>query len=455
LFNNNINLAQIEITNKLELTNISHVSMRDLTNIPGSEARTASAASGLQDPGYSFALLEYIARFASAVDEKLVARRLLRYKLQDQAGKILPGERVAKCLKRRIPIKNRVEVWRSEKLKKAHYKNLMICGSVWMCPVCAAKITERRRVELEKVIQDKRFKKVMVTFTLRHKKKNNLSDLYSGLIKSYRDLKGCRAWGRFAEEAGIVASIRGSEITWGEDSGWHPHFHVVFFLNKKELILDQTYKDWFTWEITKLFVEKLAKNGYESMPGVGIKVGFDQDHVSAYAAKWGMDQELAKSPAKIAKGDHYTPFQMLLESAKGSDQKEKFDRLFTIYAAAMKGKKQLVWSKGARELFDIGQEISDQELAAAALEKSIIFASLRDDHWKRIVAMAARGELLEVAGKGDRQKFLIYLGELGIIADQDIFFEEVNMQDDQEKEEKREMGKGRSMLEVREVNEDY
>ena len=455
MFNNNINLAQIEITNKLELTNISHVSMRDLTNIPGFEARTASAASGLQDPGYSFALLEYIARFASPIEEKLKARRLLRYKLQDQAGKILPGERVAKCLKRRIPVKSRVEVWRSEKFNKAHYKNLQICGSVWMCPVCAAKVTERRRVELEKVIQESKYKKVMVTFTLQHKSWESLARLYAGLTRSFRDLKSGKGWKLFEEKYGVVASIRGSEVTWGEDSGWHPHFHVVFFLDQPGEKLDQDYKDAFVARIVKMYGDKVSKNGFYVSPEYGIKVSFDQDHVSAYAAKWGMDDELAKSPAKIARGEHYNPFQMLLESAKGSDQKEKFDQLFTDYSAAMKGKKQLVWSKGARELFDIDQEISDQELAAAGLEKSVIFAGLRDDHWKRIVAMAARGELLEVAGSGDRQKFLIHLGKLGIIADQDIFLEEVNMQDDQEKEEKREVGTGGSVLKVWEVNADY
>jgi hypothetical protein len=401
----------------------------DLKNIPGSEERTAKAASVPPDPGYSFALLEYIARFASGLDEKQKARRLLRYKLQDQAGKILPGERVAKCLKRKIPVKSRVEVWRSEKLKKAHYKNLMICGSVWMCPVCAAKITERRRVELEKVIEGTRYKKVMVTFTLQHKSWESLARLYSGLTRSFRDMKSGRVWARFEKKAGIVASIRGSEITWGENSGWHPHFHVVFFLDQPGEKLDQEYKNAFLAEISKMYGGKVAKNGFYVSPEYGIKVSFDQDHVSTYAAKWGMDDELAKSPAKIAKGDHYTPFQILLESAKGSEQKEIFEQLFIDYAAAMKGKKQLVWSKGARELFDIGQETSDLDLAAAALEKSVIFAGLRDDHWKKIVSMMARAELLEVAGSGDRQIFINYLGTIGIFPDQDIFLEEVNLND--------------------------
>jgi len=169
----------------------------------------------------------------------------------------------------------------------------------------------------------------------------------------------------------------------------------------------------------------VAKNGFDMLPGVGVKVGFDQDHVSSYAAKWGMDSELAKSPAKIAKGDHYTPFQILLESAKGLDQEKKFDQLFVEYAHAMKGKRQLVWSKGARELFDLGQEISDQELAEKEEEKSVIFAGLVDDIWKRIIISKARGKVLQVADSGDRELFLLYLAELGIdCRDQDIFLQE-------------------------------
>src|SRR5256885_17042652 len=29
---------------------------------------------------------------------------------------------------------------------------IMVCGSVWVCPLCAAKISEHRRVELEQAI---------------------------------------------------------------------------------------------------------------------------------------------------------------------------------------------------------------------------------------------------------------------------------------------------------------
>jgi plasmid rolling circle replication initiator protein Rep len=387
--------------------------------------------------------LEVIAKYASVLDAKLEARQLLRYKLQDQAGYLLPGERVSKCLRWRVPVKDRVEIWRSEEVKKAHYKNLMICGSVWMCPVCAAKITERRRVEVEKAIQDQRFQKVMVTFTLRHNKCQSLKNLYGGISKIYRDIKVGNQWIYLKKRSGIVASIRGAEVTYGFENGWHPHFHVVFFIAKNEEEMTQAYKDRFTWEITQLYAGKVAKNGFEMLSGVGVKVGFDQDHVSSYAAKWGMDQELVKSPAKIASGEHYAPFQILLESAKDQDPDKKFDRLFFEYAYAMKGKRQLVWSKGARELFDLGSEISDMELAEKDVDPAVFFAGIIDVIWKNIVVAKVRGKVLRAADYGDRELFLLYLAELGIdCSDQDLFLREVNMQNVEEKEKKRKVDTG-------------
>lgn len=36
---------------------------------------------------------------------------------------------------------------------KAFYQGLMACGGVWTCPVCAAKVSERRRQELKEAIR--------------------------------------------------------------------------------------------------------------------------------------------------------------------------------------------------------------------------------------------------------------------------------------------------------------
>src|SRR5438552_1083589 len=73
--------------------------------------------------------------------------RQVRWQLQREARALLPHERVAFCM-RRIQATT-VDVFYSPQHQSAHYGGLMVCGSVWVCPLCAAKISERRRAELE------------------------------------------------------------------------------------------------------------------------------------------------------------------------------------------------------------------------------------------------------------------------------------------------------------------
>ena len=102
-------------------------------------------------------------------DEEVQEQRLLKLALQAEARYILPDERVAHCLRQVNPMAAGVEVLHSLEHQVAHYKSLIICGSVWMCPLCAAKISERRREELERAISrhiDQNGAVFMATYTI-------------------------------------------------------------------------------------------------------------------------------------------------------------------------------------------------------------------------------------------------------------------------------------------------
>lgn len=366
------------------------------------------------------ALLEVIARFASTIvtltgkpEEQVGAKRLIRWALQDLAGQLLPDERVAVCMKRMIPTRATVDVMHTPKYHKANYRNLMVCGSVWHDPICSARITERRRVEVEEVIAELPYAKAMVTFTIQHKQFEKLAELYEGLNKSYRDMKEGRWWHDIESSYGLTASIRGAEVTWGSRSGWHPHYHTLFFFNRRAENIDQ---ESFTDQITQRFVQIANRNGYYVSPEFGVKVSWDQSQASAYPAKWGLDYELTKMPSKVAKsGDRFTPYQLLIQYALGGKYATVYRDMFIEYAQTMKGKKQLVWSKGAREKLGLGAEPTDQELAEGQDEIAVLFAQLRNDQWKKVLQQGIRGTLLEVAGRGNYQELKTYLESLGIV----------------------------------------
>src|SRR5260370_26666674 len=69
--------------------------------------------------------------------------RQVRWQLQREARALLPDERVAFCM-RRIQA-TAVDVLYSPQNQTAHFGGLMVCGSIWVCPLCAARISEYRR----------------------------------------------------------------------------------------------------------------------------------------------------------------------------------------------------------------------------------------------------------------------------------------------------------------------
>jgi hypothetical protein len=105
-----------------------------------------SALSQTNDP--KFDLLGTITKSPSGIhldalserssDFSYSASRIADYMLQDQSGKILQKKfRVQICLKRKIQKDLNVQVCWNESDKKAHFGNVIRCGSVWVCPVCA------------------------------------------------------------------------------------------------------------------------------------------------------------------------------------------------------------------------------------------------------------------------------------------------------------------------------
>src|SRR5665811_2290520 len=75
-------------------------------------------------------------------------KRVERFMLQSVVRKLFPKSRTNNCLRVRQG-GQQIQVLKSTEHKTASYSGLQTCGSVWRCPVCAAKIAERRRVEIQ------------------------------------------------------------------------------------------------------------------------------------------------------------------------------------------------------------------------------------------------------------------------------------------------------------------
>ena len=345
--------------------------------------------------------------------------RLMRWALQSAARDLMPGERVCKCLRRLIPGLDSVRVMYSPSVSRAHYKNLIVCGSVWMCPLCGGKISERRRVELSGAIDDKDFRTMLVTFTLQHSWDVPLKSSLDGLMDGLKFLLYHRHWREFVNDYGFVGSVRSLEVTHGFVNGWHPHSHSLL-LFESGTRFDAEIES----SLKQMWLDALGHFEHSASYERGCDVRTAEKDVADYVAKWNrepldkkrpkkwtQEHELTKSAVKVSRArEHRTMNQLLLDYLHGD---KMAGSLWQEYARVFKGRKQLVWSHGLRKKLGLGVDQSDLEIAKRIEQDAILLARLTLREWRVVLANDARGELLEVASSGDFAKVQKFLRSIG------------------------------------------
>jgi hypothetical protein len=283
---------------------------------------------------------------------------------------------------------------------KAFYDGLQTCGSVHVCPVCAAKIQERRRPEIAKAIDyfySISYQSVMVTFTFPHKSNMGLKQLLGQQAKAFTCFRAGRRWDKFKKECGFAGLIRSLEVTYGKINGWHPHTHELWF------VPCETDVTLFTMVVKKQWLDACIKAGLVDKSNPTQLKDFDAHSVdikfnckaSDYLAKidsqdklaWGVDRELAKSSSKKGRESGMSPFQLAdaLHHA-----------LFIEYVDAIKGKAQLFWSHGLKAQVGIDEK-TDEELAEEKTDIAELVTMLTKQEWYAVRAKELRSELLDCA----------------------------------------------------------
>jgi len=330
--------------------------------------------------------------------------------LQDRISALLPNDRVSWCLKHRQTTSGNIQIVYSEEKKRAYYGNLLACGSVWVCPICSAKITEQRRLELSEAIdrwQAAGGSVFMGAFTLQHTVEDDLKELKRSLNDSFRALAAGREYKRIKDQFQIVGSVSSLEVTWSMNNGWHPHKHTLYFSKVK--LSDQ---DIYNLQnvLSGRWQSVLEKRGRYSNEQAGVKITTGEaDQIKNYCFKWGLSHEIAKSPVKTGRNGGLSPFEL----ADMSSTDKRAGHLFKEYAKAFKGSKQLTYSRGLKKLLDI-QDKPDQETAEELQNEVILLAELDMSAWKRVVIQGMRGIVLEAAAGGSIDILGEYLEKIGI-----------------------------------------
>jgi hypothetical protein len=257
----------------------------------------------------------------------------------------------------------------------AHTSGIESCGSIWACPVCAAKIRATRADEIARALSrhiSAGGGALMVTLTLPHQAADELRKTVELVSSGFRAINSGRAYKDDHDAFGILGHIRAFEVTHGQN-GWHPHLHVILALERPATrdvaaALESRWQGrWDRW---------LVGRGWPaSVVGIGVRVDRvrrDEAAAGAYLAKLqegdkldrSVGNEVARADLKGGRLSSRVPFEILADF--GSDGLADDLTLWQEFQLATKGRSAIRWSKGLRALLlPEDEEQTDEEIAAA------------------------------------------------------------------------------------------
>jgi len=253
----------------------------------------------------------------------------------------------------------------------AGFAGLTTCGSVWSCPVCNAKIMARRALEIGAAVESWTTSGGAVQFltlTVRHDRGQTLREVWDGVAKAWKRVIQGRPWLRDRDELGIAGIIRVIEVTHGRN-GWHVHVHALVLTEtvQGDEILRRFFPRWRDGAVKAGLVAPLMRG-----QDVRVVQAATDEALAAYLAKsqlGAVGVELTATQGKKARSalSTRTTWDILEDARDGlADEVD----LWQAWEINSKGRRQISWSRGLRDLLGLGLDEDDEVIAAEELGTS-------------------------------------------------------------------------------------
>lgn len=289
--------------------------------------------------------------------------------------------RCFKCHRYALP-SGKVAAMYSEQYQKAFIAGTEVCANQWLCPLCMRKITKRKGEEVEKgarlAIDGHGMRAMLITLDFRHNNTDKLDELLTMLTGkgSAFDLlkKDDRSFAKLKAELGWFGHITALEITRGEVYGWHPHLHLLVFIENDQITAQEVQQ-----RLSPAWANACAKVGRFAHLEHGCNVQ-EGDDATYYIAK--MAAEVAAGSTKNGRAKGRTYPQILDGAIAGNKQDIA---LFVEFALATKGRNALRWSPGLRAKLGMGRDLTNEEIAAETDDASArLFSLISNQSWSLI-----------------------------------------------------------------------
>jgi len=274
---------------------------------------------------------------------------------------------------------NNVILAKSNNNNYVGFKGVLKCKSNF-CPYCGKVILLNRCEEIQRAVEVHLSKSlfndvVMLTLTCGHSSKytKDFKKLYltpefiiPKIVAAKKMFLKSRAWKTFKKELSQIGCIQSFEIMVSLDSGLHPHYHFILFLEKKMSVEDRNFwieKLFNSWNVC------LNKNGLNANLKGKDKLGNEKylgllinsrNDISKYITK--ISQEMSGN-LKFGRNGSLSLWGIIWKAFKTNDN-DLLDLYFRILKA-MKINKRLVsllyWSPNLKKNLGI-KERSDSEI---------------------------------------------------------------------------------------------
>lgn len=244
----------------------------------------------------------------------------------------------------------------------AYATGAQMCGLRHVCPVCTSRQAEEDRQFVNDGLAAARALDgvwpVMLTLTTRHKRSESAVDVLGGIITAEQRVKRLKVWKRLADCS--LGYVRAFEWTFGRN-GHHPHFHTILLV-RADSEEDAVAR---VEELQPAYMRQLAAAGRDGTSKAAWQHSFQVQGAAAaqnYVTKWGYAEELTGARLKDARGEGFTPWQLLRRSRTLVDDRERQQAasIWWEIVQATKGRSQLYKSQGFKDLVEAWREQQEE-----------------------------------------------------------------------------------------------